>query len=73
MKIGASPRPLATTRPPLKLHVPSSVVASATRWLINGFPATVIVWTAEEWNHLTVRPEDAQEGPNGIWCALRME
>jgi hypothetical protein len=43
------------------------------RWLINGFPASLLVWTQEQWASLNERPSDAQYHPNGVWCALRME
>ena len=43
------------------------------RWLINGFPAIVIIWTQEQWADLKDRPSDAQLHPTGVWCALRME
>jgi hypothetical protein len=43
------------------------------RWLINGFPANVLIWTLEQWANLNERPSDAQYHPNGVWCALRME
>ncbi len=56
----------AFTDPPPKSPAPC-------RWLIDGFPATLFVWTAEEWARLNDRPRDAQQCSNGIWCALRME
>jgi len=43
------------------------------RWLIDGFPAIVLIWTQEQWSDLEVRPTDAQFHPQGFWCALRME
>jgi hypothetical protein len=43
------------------------------RWLINGFPANVLIWTLDQWANLNERPSDAQYHPNGVWCALRME
>jgi len=66
-------REVATKRSRLKLHVPSADLASSARWLINGFPARILIWTAEEWGRLSDHPDDAQQYPNGIWCALRME
>lgn len=60
-------------RSTLKLHLPTEAIANSARWLINGFPATILVWTAEEWAALTVRPQDAQQVPNGTWCALRID
>ena len=52
-------------------HLPTS--SSGVRWLINGFPAIVIIWTQEQWADLQDRPSDAQLHPTGVWCALRME
>ena len=56
-----------------RLHRQTEEAVSSVRWLINGFPATILVWTAEEWARLTDRPEDAQPSPNGTWCALRID
>jgi hypothetical protein len=42
-------------------------------WRINGYPATILIWTASEWEVLAERPPDAQYYPCGIWCALRMD
>ena len=64
---------LAMKRSSLRLHMPPADEGSSARWLINGFPATILIWTAEEWEKLTVRPSDAQYYPCGVWCALRME
>ena len=44
-----------------------------SRWSINGFPATILTWTEDEWSRLTVHPGDAQQGPNGVWSALRLD
>lgn len=41
-------------------------------WRINGHSATIFIWTAEEWDRLDQRPDDAQYYPCGIWCALRL-
>jgi hypothetical protein len=57
----------------LRLHLPTAEIASSARWLINGFPATILIWTAEEWARLTDHPQDAQPYPNGTWCALRID
>ncbi len=43
------------------------------RWRINGFPATLLIWSVEEWERLKERPADAQFHPLGLWCALRCE
>jgi hypothetical protein len=64
---------VAMKRSRLRIHVPTTDPASSARWLINGYPAMIIIWTAEEWAGLTERPVDAQQYPNGVWCALRME
>jgi hypothetical protein len=76
MKI--SERSLAHARPRGRLRlfkIPqgSKAAPPVARWLINGFPATVIIWTEEQWAELDEHPEDAQALPNGIWCVLRME
>jgi hypothetical protein len=42
-------------------------------WRINGFPATITIWTAAAWDLLSERPPDAQYVPCGIWCSLRMD
>lgn len=57
----------------LRLHLHKDELSSSARWLINGFPATILTWTAEEWSRLTERPQDAQQSSNGVWCALRMD
>jgi hypothetical protein len=64
---------IAMKRSRLKIHRPATDQPSSASWLINGFPATILVWTAEEWASLTERPVDAQPLPNGIWCALRID
>ena len=57
----------------LKIHLPTEQIAPSARWLINGFPATILVWTADEWAGLTEQPHDAQPVANGTWCALRID
>jgi hypothetical protein len=47
--------------------------ANNARWRINGYRATIIIWSAEEWEKLTERPNDAQYYPCGVWCALRLD
>ena len=64
---------LAAQRPLLGLYSPPEPVLNVAHWRINGHPAAIVVWTAEEWNRLTDRPTDAQYYPCGIWCALRLE
>ena len=44
----------------------------AAGWRINGHPARLLIWSREEWEHLEVRPIDAQYHPFGVWCALRL-
>jgi hypothetical protein len=59
--------------PLLSLHEPQESPVNSARWRINGFPAKIIIWTAEEWERLAERPTDAQRLPSGTWCALRMD
>jgi hypothetical protein len=47
--------------------------SSAVFWRINGYRATLLVWTQDEWASMDARPLDAQYHPSGVWCALRME
>ncbi len=56
----------------LRIHREAPDVVNVAHWHINGYPAAVVVWTAEEWAALEHRPLDAQAYPNGIWCALRI-
>ena len=67
---GAAPR---GGRSQLQLHRPAEGVANSTRWLINGFPATVLIWSAEEWARMIDRPEHAQQSPSGLWCLLKFD
>ena len=60
-----SPRP-ATYSPPLSER-------NAAHWRINGFPATIFIWTAAEWERLDDQPPDAQYYPCGVWCAVRID
>ncbi|MDB5350493.1 MAG: hypothetical protein JWN86_1740 [Planctomycetota bacterium] len=46
---------------------------NAAHWRINGYGATIFIWTAAEWELLEERPSDAQYYPCGIWCALRLD
>ena len=55
---------------PTEMSEPST---NGSRWLINGFPATVQIWTEEQWAALSDRPSNAQYHPFGVWCALRLE
>jgi hypothetical protein len=60
-------------RTPLGLYSPPADESNIARWRINGYRATIVIWTAAEWNGLTERPTDAQSYPGGIWCALRID
>jgi hypothetical protein len=62
-----------TMRTPLGLYNPPAEDLNTARWLINGYPARVVVWTSEEWARLPERPTDAQFYPCGVWCALRVD
>lgn len=58
---------------PLTVYHPPADEINTTRWRINGYLATIVIWTAEEWERLAERPPDAQYVSCGIWCALRMD
>ena len=62
----------AKSRPALALYHAPLLGSHIPYWRINGFPATIIIWTADEWEHLIDRPDDAQYFACGVWCALRM-
>ena len=55
-----------------RLHNPPPTCAASVRWRLNGHPAQLLIWSKEEWEHLSERPADAQRHPSGIWCALRL-
>ncbi len=57
----------------LRLWRGAATDSSPIVWRINGYRATLLVWTPEEWAELDVPPADAQYHPSGIWCALRVE
>ena len=57
----------------LRLWREPAAEGPATMWRINGYRASLLVWTAEEWAKLDDRPADAQYHPSGIWCALRID
>ena len=57
----------------LRLWRGGATDSSPIMWRINGYRATLLVWTPEEWAELDVPPADAQYHPSGIWCALRVE
>ena len=52
---------------------PRTPHSAGARWTINGFPATLLIWTEEQFAALADRPIDAQRHPNGVWCALRLD
>lgn len=54
-------------------YCPPGAERHSARWRINGHPATIFIWTADEWERLEHHPVDAQYYPCGIWCALRMD
>lgn len=66
--LSGSPGPSRAT-----LHRPATPERNVAHWRINGHPATIFIWTAEEWERLEERPSDAQYYPCGIWCALRID
>ena len=60
----------------LKLHDPGpgpapAVIPQAT-WMINGFPAHVLLFSPEDWAETHPKPADAQLYSNGYRVALRM-
>ncbi len=57
----------------IRLHRPAGEIPASARWLINGYPATVLIWTAEEWSRLPEPPAGAQLCSNGVRCLLRIE
>ncbi len=79
------PKPAASggakRRPGLRLYRPEDLTPSSgaepnggvARWLINGYPATLQIWTDAEWASLSDPPPDAQRLDNGVWCSLRIE
>jgi hypothetical protein len=62
-----------TPRRALGLYDPPAAESHVARWRINGHHAVIVIWTAEEWEKLSVQPNDAQFYPCGVWCALRVE
>jgi hypothetical protein len=63
----------ATQRAPLQIFRPFAPVSHSARWKINGHKASLLIWSAEEWERLDQRPADAQFHPHGVWCALRFD
>jgi hypothetical protein len=70
MNSAAQPLPGNARRLTLFNPVPDRNTA---QWKINGYPATIFIWTAEEWARLPEPPTDAQYYPCGVWCALRID
>lgn len=74
MKEGAARKAGTGSQSRIRLHEPADEVGDrGLGWLINGYPAAVLVWTAEQWARLVDRPDDARWHPSGVWVALRME
>jgi hypothetical protein len=62
-----------TSEARLGLYAPPTSETNTARWRINGYPARIVIWTAEEWEKLSERPADAQYYSCGVWCALRVD
>jgi hypothetical protein len=71
MNRAAQALPVTTTRP--TLYNPPVPEQNVARWRINGYAASIVIWTHDEWERLSERPTDAQYYPCGVWCALRMD
>ena len=67
------PSPLGLPGAPVSTYRPGHDERNIAHWRINGHPATIVIWTTDEWDRLPERPLDAQYYPCGIWCALRMD
>lgn len=57
----------------LALHLAEAPSEHSAAWRINGYPARVLIWTADEWSRLSDPPQDAQYVGLGLWCVLRMD
>jgi hypothetical protein len=57
----------------LRIFVDRGSDSRAAFWRINGYRASLLIWTVDEWERMDVRPADAQYHPSGVWCALRMD
>ncbi len=71
-----TPLPATTLTTPatdLRLYVDRGPDSRVAFWRINGYRASLLIWTIDEWEKLEVRPTDAQYHPSGVWCALRMD
>ncbi len=61
-------QPAPGMAPELRVHRPDESGCEVGLWRINGYPARILIWTADQWEQLEERPEDAQYYPCGIWC-----
>jgi hypothetical protein len=61
------------TRSRLRRLLESEIDSPAIMWRINGYRASLLMWSRDEWAKLEARPSDAQYHPSGIWCALRID
>jgi hypothetical protein len=73
MRTDSGARPLTSRRGALRLYVPPGPDARAAFWRINGYRASLLIWTCDEWENLKDRPADAQYHPKGVWCWLRVD
>jgi hypothetical protein len=73
MRTYSEARSLSWRRAGVRLYVPRGPDARAAFWRINGYRASLSIWTCDEWDKLEDRPADAQYHPKGVWCALRLE
>ena len=67
------PSQFALSRIAIGIYNPPTSESSVAHWRINGYRASILIWTNEEWDRMTDRPGDAQFYPCGVWCALRLE
>lgn len=58
--------------PGVALYRPPDPERNVAHWRINGHPATIVIWTEEEWERMADHPPDAQYYSCGVWCALRL-
>ena len=73
MKPAPHPSHFATSRIAIGIFSPPTTETNVAYWRINGYRASILIWTTEEWDRLTDRPVDAQFFPCGVWCALRLD
>lgn len=65
--------PVRSVRSGPRLYVEEDAPSRAAFWRINGYRASLYIWTSAEWEAMSERPGDAQYHPSGMWCALRVE